>query len=118
MGENTRIMFRGLIERLFGTAAPGNRNSSAAHALLYYVKGNKCGAITRVRIDTRNDLSRDDDDLPFVRKVIVDSACYGQVEIELHFDNAYRELSRRIDGGVFVDQDAWRATQTINLKSD
>jgi len=59
-------------------------------ALIYYVKGHKCGAITRVRINPSSELSCDDDDTFFVRKVVVDSQCYGRVEIVLRFDAAYR----------------------------
>jgi hypothetical protein len=97
-----------LLKRLFG----GTSKQEAAQdsdALIYYVKGHKCGAITRVRIDRRNDLSRDDDDNFFVRKVVVDSKCYGQVELELRFDPHYNEISREIKGGVFVTREEWEA---------
>ena len=99
-----------LLKRLFGigqTSADG----ADANALIYYVRGHKCGAVTRVRIDKRNDLSRDDSDMLFVRKVIVDSKCFGQVEIELRFDASYREASREIRGGEFVAKDVWLAFQ-------
>jgi hypothetical protein len=109
------IMLRKFLESLTGA---GRNNVDGSHALLYYVKGYKCGAITRVRIDTRNELSRNEDDQFFVRKVIVDSRCYGQVEIQLLFDARYREVERHISGGEFVDQDAWDNAQRANLKSD
>ena len=98
--------------KLFGSAPKNSAASEEHNALVYYVKGNKCGAITRVRIDKRNDLSRDDEEMLFVRKVIVDGKCYGQVEIEMRFDEAFRELSRSITGGVFVERDEWEARQT------
>jgi hypothetical protein len=78
-------------------------------ALIYYVKGHKCGAITRVRINPSSELSRDDDDTFFVRKVVVDSQCYGRVEIVLRFDAAYREISRHISGGEFTTHEEWQA---------
>jgi len=97
-----------LLKRLFGgTSKPGVTQD--ADALIYYVKGDKCGAVTRVRIDRRNDLSRDDDDTFFVRKVVVDSKCYGQVELELRFDQHYNEVSREIKGGVFISREEWEA---------
>jgi hypothetical protein len=102
------------LKRLFG--AGQTAGSSDTHALIYFVKGAKCGAVTRVRIDKRNDLSRDDDGGYFVRKFIVDSVCYGSVEIELRFDAQLRETERQITGGVFVDEAAWRAAQAANLK--
>lgn len=99
-----------LLKRLFGGTQP-SESGDDANALVYYVKGNKCGAITRLRIDKRNDLSRDDDDNFFVRKVVVDSKCYGQVEFELRFGQNYQETGREIKGGVFVSQQEWDAQQ-------
>lgn len=97
------------LKRLFGRK-PRSPDDDP-EALIYYVRGHKCGAITRVRIDKRNELSRDDDDTLFVRKVVVDNRCYGRVEIVLRFDAAYRELSREISGGEFVTREAWLAQQ-------
>jgi hypothetical protein len=106
-----------LLKRLFGIGQTGSAGDRAdANALFCYVRGHKCGAVTRVRIDKRNDLSRDDDDNLFVRKVIVDSKCFGQVEIELRFDNAYREIGREIRGGEFVARDVWQAAQVSNTQ--
>lgn len=96
-------------KKLFGGAAKDGAASEEDNALIYYVKGNKCGAITRVRIDKRNDLSRDDEEMLYVRKVIVDGKCYGQVEIELRYDESFHELSHTITGGVFVGRDEWEA---------
>ncbi|MCS7055941.1 MAG: hypothetical protein NZM18_07200 [Thermoflexales bacterium] len=97
-----------LLKRLFGGGG-SETTERDSDALIYYVKGHKCGAITRVRIDRRNDLSLDDDDNFFVRKVVVDNKCYGQVEIELRFDPQYNEISREIKGGVFVTRQEWEA---------
>lgn len=98
-----------IFRKLFGGAPKDSAGGEENNALIYYVKGGKCGAVTRVRIDKRNDLSRDDEEMLFVRKVIVDSKCYGQVEIELRFDESFRELSRTISGGTFVGRDEWEA---------
>lgn len=94
------------LKRLF-SARPREHDD----ALIYYVKGHKCGAITRLRIDRYNELSRDDDDTLFVRKVVVDSTCFGRVEVFLRFDSSYREISREIEGGEFVTREAWEAQQ-------
>jgi hypothetical protein len=98
------------LKRLFASS------SADDSGLYYYVKGMKCGAITRLRIDRRNDLSRIDDDDDgadnasyFVRKVVVDSVCYGQVEVTVRFDHAYREVAHDAQGGVFVTEADWRA---------
>lgn len=99
-----------LLRRFFG-GGQHDESGDDSNALVYFVKGYKCGAITRLRIDKRNDLSRDDDDNFFVRKVVVDSKCYGQVELELHFDQNYQETSREIKSGTFVTQKEWDAQQ-------
>jgi hypothetical protein len=101
-----------LLKRLFGGASKPDASSEDPDAMVYYVKGHKCGAVTRVRIDRRNDLSRDDDDNFFVRKVIVDNKCYGQVEIEMRFDQQYNEIGREIKGGAFVLQDEYASQQS------
>lgn len=77
-----------LLKRLFGGAADSADAAHDSDALVYYLKGHKCGAVTRMRIDRRNELSRDDDDTFFVRKLVVDNKCYSQVEIELRFDRS------------------------------
>jgi hypothetical protein len=100
-----------LLKRLFA----GGR-SAHDDALIYYVKGYKCNAITRVRIDPHSELSRDDDDTFFVRKVVVDNQCYGKVEIELRFDGNYREISRHITGGEFTSREEWQAQQNRRTK--
>jgi len=99
-----------VFKRLFGGAQKDDSGDDS-NALVYYVKGHKCGAITRLRIDKRNDLSRDDDDNFYVRKVVVDNVCYGQVEVELRFDARYQEISHEVRGGALVTQQDWEAQQ-------
>jgi hypothetical protein len=107
-----------LLKRLFGGGNTSDGESGDANALIYYVKGHKCGAVTRLRVDKRNDLSRDDADNFFVRKVVVDSKCYGQVEIELRFDASYKETSREIKGGTFTTRDAWQEWEAQQRQSN
>lgn len=100
-----------ILKRLFGGSGRTARGDDA-NALIYYVKGRKCGAITRVRIDKFNELSLDDDGEGYVvRKVVVDNVCYGSVEIELHFDAGRNEISRSIEGGAFVTREEYEAYQ-------
>ena len=101
----------GFLKRLFGGQTKEGHGDDP-NALVYYVKGKKCGAITRVRIDKYNDLSLDDDgDNYVVRKGVVDNVCYGSVEIELRFDANRNELSRDIQGGTFVTREEYEADQ-------
>ena len=99
------------IKRFFSTLLTPAPPSAQANTLHYYVKGSKCGAITRVRVNRANDLSRDDDGVSFiVRKGVVDDVCFGRVEITIRYDSSYHETGREIEGGEFVtaeDYDAW-----------
>jgi len=97
-----------LLKKLFGGGKPSGEESNAT---IYYIKGKKCGAITRLRIDMRNDLSLNDDENYYVRKVVVDNQCYGQVEVELWFDSNRREINRQITGGELVSKEEWERQQ-------
>ncbi len=103
------------IKRLFSTLLTPAPPTAEANSLYYYVRGNKCGAVTRVRVNRANDLSRDDDGVSFiVRKGIVDEVCFGRVEITIRYDSRYNETSREIEGGEFVtasDHRAWTAAR-------
>ncbi len=101
-----------LFKKLFqGMGGKGNSPQNAdPNGIIYYVKGRKCGAITRVRIDRNNELSRSDDGDGFVlHKVIVDSKCFGKTEITITYDGNYREVERQIVDGEFVTHEAWVA---------
>ena len=108
-----------ILKRLFGKQGKA-ASGDDANALVYYIKGAKCGAITRLRIDKYNELSLDDDGENYIaRKVVVDNVCYGSVEIELRFDASRNEISRSIQGGTFVtreEYEAWQARQSAKAE--
>lgn len=88
---------------LSGTTAPREEKG----VVTVYVRCTRCGAIMPVRIRTSSDISRDDDDAPFVRKIVTDATCYARMEMELRFDPAYRIVERSVKGGEFVTYDQW-----------
>ena len=89
------------LRRLFGAASQALPiGDNDPNALVFYVKVRKCGAIARVRVDLRNDLSLDDDGENYVvRKQAVDNVCYGMAELELHFDANRREIGKSLVNG-------------------
>jgi hypothetical protein len=100
----------GFLKRLFGVgASSGNRGDAGdPNGIVYYVKVRKCGAVARVRVDKRNDLSLDDDGETYVvRKQVVDNVCYGKADLELHFDVNHNETSRSVENGEFVTREVW-----------
>jgi hypothetical protein len=107
----------GFLKKLFGlSAAPARRDDNDPNALILYVKVRKCGAIARLRVDMRNDLSLDDDGETYVvRKQVVDNVCYGSAEIELHFDANHKESSRNATDGEFVTRDDWEQQERLRI---
>lgn len=110
------------IKRFFSTLLTPAPPTAEANTLYYYVRGSRCGAVTRVRVNRANDLSRDDDGVSFiVRKGVVDDVCFGRVEFTIRFDSSYKETSREIEGGEFVtaaDHQAWVAAQAGTAGAD
>ena len=110
------------IKRFFSTLLTPAPPTLEANSLYYYVRGSRCGAVTRVRVNRANDLSRDDDGVSFiVRKGIVDEVCFGRVEITIRYSSNYKETSREIEGGEFVtaaDHQVWVAAQAGTAGAD
>jgi hypothetical protein len=110
------------IKRFFSTLLTPAPPAGEANALYYYVRGSRCGAVTRVRVNRANDLSRDDDGESFiVRKGIVDEVCFGRVEITIRYNSSYKETSREIEGGEFVtaaEHQAWIEAQARTAGAD
>jgi len=83
------------------------RKPPVANELWLYVRCNKCGAKTRVRISLANDLSIEDEGGYILRKDIVDNRCYQLMHAELHFDERRRVVSRELSGGEFISEEEW-----------
>lgn len=106
----------GILKRLFGSGGTANRDSNDPNAMILYIKVRKCGAIARVRVDKRNDLSLDDDGESYVvRKQVVDNVCYGTAELEMHFDAGHNEVSRHLENGEFVTRAEWDEQERLRV---
>lgn len=93
-----------LLRRLFGA---GEAPSDGAIHL--YVRCNHCGAPVHVRVDPGNDLSIEYGDAAVatgyrLHKEIMDSRCFRLMRAEVLYDQARRETSRQITGGVFLSK--------------
>jgi hypothetical protein len=95
------------VKKLF-SALP---SASSSNFYVFKVKCNRCGEVMDGRVNLVNDLSLNDEDNFFVRKVLMGSGrCFQQVEIELRFDNSKQArnkpiqvIDKKIYGGVFVE---------------
>jgi len=81
---------------------------SDSEALWIAVKCNRCGEVTRARIDLRNDLSVEYGEagsLPtfYCRKILLRESgrCFQRMEVELSFDANRNLVSREVSGGQF-----------------
>lgn len=81
-------------------------------ALWLYVRCNRCGAKTRVRISLANDLSMEEDGF-ILRKDIMDSHCLQLMRAELHFDERRRVVSRELAGGEFISAEEWASGHAV-----
>lgn len=102
------------LRRLFGARG---RNGPVDNVLHLYVRCSRCGAPVHVRVHLFNDLAVEYDDSENVagyrlRKEIMDSRCFRLIYADLTFDRNRRELSREIEGGEFITQEAYERLTT------
>lgn len=94
-------------KKLFSGGAPQQRGQ------FYYVKPTGCTEIVRIRVDTMNELSQNDDnDGYFVRKSARGTSykCTRTAELLLEYDANKRLKNTEILGGALVSEaeyDAW-----------
>ncbi len=81
-------------------------------SLWLYVRCNKCGARTRVRVSLANDLSMEDDGY-ILRKEIVDNRCFRLMHAEIRFDERRRVVSRELTGGEFISEEEWAGGHAV-----
>ena len=100
-------------KNLFG----GGGSSNSGRSQYYYVKPTGCTEVVRVRVDTMNEISQDDDNKGyFVRKSArgTDYKCTRTAEILFTYDANKRLINTEILGGTLVteaDYDAWVQSQ-------
>ncbi len=98
----------GIIKKLSGLfSAAGKADEDA---LWIAVKCNRCGEVTRARVDLRNDLSIEYDETGgsptyFCRKMLMSEGgrCFQRMEVELTFDANRELINREVSGGQFVE---------------
>jgi hypothetical protein len=98
------------LKRLFGSSA-----TPKGRYITVYIKPKACQEILQVRIDTMNELSRNDEENGyFVRKLARGQRCPFQVEIEMSLDSGQNIIETTIINGTEAteaDYNAFIATQ-------
>jgi len=101
-------------KRLFSSPAPQARGQ------YYYVKPTGCTEIVRIRVDTMNEISQNDDNNGyFVRKSARGTSykCTRTAELLLTYDSQKRLLNTEILGGALVTEaeyEAWLQSEGAN----
>ena len=97
------------LKRLFG----GGDQARDDRAMHLYIKCGRCGTPVHVRVDLHNDLAADYGDTDtegyVLRKEVMDDRCFRLMHAEIVFDARRREVSRTIEGGEFITQEAYEA---------
>lgn len=93
----------GFLDKFFGRGTPKTSADAAIHRT---IRCHRCKSLIHVRIDTRNDLSLNDDVSGyFVRKTLVDATCFTRIELEMTFDLRRCETSCDVHGGTVEPSD-------------
>lgn len=97
----------GFLKKLFG----GGGSTSDNRAMHLYIKCGRCGTPVHVRVDLSNDLAADYGDNEaegyVLRKEVMDDRCFRLMQAEVVFDARRNEISRTIEGGEYISQEAY-----------
>ncbi len=104
----------GFFKKLFGgggsSKSSGSRGFGDDRGVYFFVQPTGCDEVIRVRVDPMNDLSESDEGGTFfVRKGVVGQKCFKPVNLELTFSAAKQLVATKIEGGVMIDEAAWKA---------
>ncbi|MDM8519235.1 hypothetical protein QUF64_04250 [Anaerolineales bacterium HSG6] len=75
-----------------------------------HVRCRRCGEIISTRVNTSNDLSRQDDGGYVVRKTLIgDKLCFERIEVLLTFDRNKSLIAHEVSKGEFVTPEEYEA---------
>jgi hypothetical protein len=98
------------LSRLFSPSEKQDPNS-----YWIFVRCNRCGEKISTRVNLSNDLSPEygeegKDTIYYCRKVLMgQNICFQQIEVHLKFNQKRELLDREINGGIFIDDEEFRA---------
>ena len=109
----------GFLKRLFGGDTNSKKRYEDKQGIYFYVQCAHCQTIVRVRADKQYDLNRDGNKL-FWHKTVVDSRCFRRMRALVELDNNYTIVQQAVEGGQFVTEADYLATQrpTVNEMTD
>lgn len=103
-----------ILKSLFGGGGTPHED-----ALYIYVQPKMCKEIVKVRIDLKNQLSRDDEGSGyFVRKTARGQRCPFAAEMLIRFDGNRNIIERTIENGSFVTEAEYRELYSTEAADD
>jgi len=90
----------GILKKLFG----GRTASSSSDFYTFNVICDRCAETIEGKVNLNNDLSLDDENGYFVRKVLIgNQRCFQQIEATFKFDASRQLQEKQISGGKFAE---------------
>lgn len=99
------------ITRIFSRGSPQSKAAKEdPNALWLYVQCGRCGTPLAVRIDRRNEISRDYESGGMVlKKEMMDGTCFQLMNAEVHFGERGEIKSQTVERGKFLTRDEYEA---------
>jgi hypothetical protein len=99
-----------LINRLFSKKGSGKQKGDDPNALWLYVQCDRCGSPLAVRIDRRNEISRDYETGGMIlRKEMMDGVCFQLMHVEIHFDEQGGVTEQTVEHGKFLTREEYES---------
>lgn len=99
------------LKRIFG--GDKDRGYVDKEGLYFFFRCDHCGSKVQVRADKQHDLNRDGDGYVW-HKTIVDSECFRHIPVVVHLDSNYQVTSQEIEGGRFISEAEYKATDAAD----
>ncbi len=111
------MAFWDAVKRVLGLGSGRAGGSSSASGggdpdgVYLYCRCKNCGEAVAVRLNKRNDLSREEGGPGtfFVRKEVMDNRCFRLMQAEAWFDDSYRVVTADIEGGTLLTREEYEA---------
>jgi hypothetical protein len=98
------------LNKLFSKPPSPKSGGDDPDALWLYVQCSRCGTPLAVRIDRRNEISRDYEDGGLIlRKEMMDSVCFQLLYAEVHFDEQGNIKEQTVERGKFLTREEYEA---------
>lgn len=98
------------LNKLLSRNSLATRPDDDSNALWLYVQCSRCRTPLAVRVDRRNEISRDYEKGGMIlRKEMMDNVCFQLMRAEIQFDEAGRIIAETVEHGKFLTRDEYES---------